>query len=96
MTRSLSIQNPHIHNFNQPTAKDSICEYKRLFWLTDGKKDLKIPKNSNYSSKYRYTATLQGTLLKTGFQPNTWRHLLEIYNSIQLLTKMHFVLSYYL
>lgn len=59
MTRSLSIQNPHINNFNQPTAKESICEYKRLFWLADGKN--KGFKNSqDLQAEYRDTATLQG------------------------------------
>lgn len=35
----LSIQNPRpINNFNQQTAKGSVCEFKKLFWLVDGKR----------------------------------------------------------
>lgn len=62
----LSIQNPRpINNFNQQTAKGSVCEFKKLFWLVDGKRTYEFPKTSAIPP-HRHIATLQCTLLKTG------------------------------
>lgn len=33
----------HLSITNQQTAKDSVCEFKRLFWLVDGKRTPRTP-----------------------------------------------------
>lgn len=92
----LSIQNPRpINNFNQQTTKSSECEFKKLFWLVDGKRTYEFPRTPAisphtdilllYSARY--------WILEFSLTPGCSYLDLQRHSAPH---KTHFVLSYYL